>query len=174
LKLYLKRQPVEKLKLLKLDILTLIKLSYSIRLKPRVLRDVSNRSISTKVLDRLSALPFGIAPTASHKLAHPVGEVATAKAAQEKGAVFILSMASSCSIEKVAASAPSVRKWMQLCIFKDRAVTENLIKRSEAAGFEALVLTVDRPVLGIRNIKVNITTSLPNMEYQIIREIIIF
>jgi isopentenyl diphosphate isomerase/L-lactate dehydrogenase-like FMN-dependent dehydrogenase len=96
---------------------------------------------------------------------HPVGEVATAKAAQEKGAVFILSMASSCSIEKVAASAPSVRKWLQLCIFKDRAVTENLIKRSEAAGFEALVLAVDRPVLGIRNIKVNISTSLPNMEY---------
>lgn len=139
---------------------------YRIRLKPRVLRDVSNRSLSTKVLDSLAALPFGIAPTASHKSVHPFGEVATAKAAQEKGTVFILSMASSCSIEKVAASAPKVRKWMQLCIFKDRAVTENLIKRSEAAGFEALVLTVDRPVLGIRNIKAT-NTSLPQMEYKI-------
>jgi 4-hydroxymandelate oxidase len=94
-------------------------------------------------------MPILVAPTAFHKLACADGEVATAKATAAVKTLFILSSLSNVAIEKVFAQAASPR-WFQLYIYKDREVTRALVQRAEAAGAEAIVLTVDAPGLGTR------------------------
>ncbi len=124
---------------------------------------MSSRDLSTSVLggrQRVS-LPFGIAPTAMQRMAHPDGELAAARAAQRSGAVFIMSTISTSSIEEVAEAAPTAVKWFQLYIYKDRKVTERLVRRAEAAGFSALVLTVDAPMFGRRLNDIRNRFSLP-------------
>src|SRR5205814_9108140 len=95
------------------------------------------------------SMPIVIAPTAFHKLACARGEIATAKAAKGCGTLFILSSLSNTSMESVFAEAVSPR-WFQLYIYKDKAITRDLVKRAENAGAEAIVLTVDAPGLGTR------------------------
>ncbi|XP_046392277.1 hydroxyacid oxidase 1 [Ischnura elegans] len=121
-----------------------------LRIRPRVLRDVSIRDLSTVALGKRVAVPFGIAPTAMHCMAHPDGEVASARAAEKIGAVFILSTLSTRSLEEVAEAAPKATKWFQLYIYKNRNITEDLVRRAERLGYKALVLTVDAPLFGIR------------------------
>ena len=89
-----------------------------------MLIDVSQRTLSTSLLGGRHhvSLPIGIAPTAMQRMAHPEGECASARAAQEKGAIFILSTISTSSIEEVAEAAPDAVKWFQLYIYKDREV----------------------------------------------------
>lgn len=119
--------------------------------RPRVLRDVSHVDLSTSVLGRKIDIPFGIAPSAMHCLAHPAGEKATATAAAAARTCMILSSSSTTSLEDVrAASGPQGLLWFQLNILKDRDITKQLVRRAEAVGYEALVLTVDDPVLGRR------------------------
>ena len=115
---------------------------------PRVLIDVSNVDTSTTVLGRRLPLPFLLAPTAFHRLVHADGELATARAAAAIGAAMILSTMSSVSLEEVAATG--VTRWFQLYVHRDRGLTAELVRRAHAAGFEALVLTVDAPRLGRR------------------------
>ena len=115
-----------------------------------MMTDVSKRSLETKVLGQTVSMPVGVAPTAMQKMAHPEGECATAMAAEEAGTLFVLSTISTSSIEEVAAAAPNGLKWFQLYIYKDRAVTQDLVKRAERAGFKAIVLTVDAPYFGRR------------------------
>lgn len=95
-------------------------------------------------------MPIGISPTAMQRMAHPDGECANARAAEKEGLIFTLSTISTSSIEEVAAAAPNCVKWFQLYIYKDRSVSENLIRRAENSGFKALVLTVDTPGFGQR------------------------
>jgi 4-hydroxymandelate oxidase len=115
----------------------------------RVLVDVSRRDLSTVVLGRKVSMPVLVAPTAFHKLADPEGEAATAHAAGQAGTVMILSTLSNTPVEEVvAASAGSV--WFQLYVYRDREASRALVQRAEAAGCEALVLTVDAPLLGRR------------------------
>jgi 4-hydroxymandelate oxidase len=121
------------------------------RLRPRVLADVANVDATTTVLGRPTALPVGVAPAALHGLAHPDGELATARAAAVAGAINVLSTLSSHSIEAVADAAPHGRRWFQLYVQPDRALTRDLVERAAAAGYEALCLTVDVPVLGYRD-----------------------
>ncbi|MEO6198186.1 MAG: alpha-hydroxy acid oxidase [Dehalococcoidia bacterium] len=121
----------------------------AIGLRPRVLVDVTTTDTSTSVLAQSLALPVMLAPVALHRLAHPDGELATARAAAYNGTVMILSTMSSRSIEEVAAAA-SGPKWFQLYCYRDKGVTERLVKRAESAGFQALCLTVDVPRLGRR------------------------
>ncbi len=121
----------------------------AIRLLPRVLVGVDSVDTSTTVLGRTMPSPVIIAPVALHRLAHPDGELATARAAAAQGATMTLSTMSSCTIEDVAAAADGP-KWFQLYCYTDRAVTERLVKRAEAAGYSALCLTVDVPRLGRR------------------------
>lgn len=111
----------------------------------RVLRDISSRDFSTSVLGRKIALPLFVAPTAFHRLAHDEGEVATAKAASAAGIPFTLSTMATRSIEEVAQVATGP-KWFQLYVYKDREATRALVDRAVAAGFEALVLTVDAQI----------------------------
>ncbi len=120
-----------------------------LRLRPRMLRGVAQRDLGTVLLGRRHALPVLVAPVAQQRLAHPDGELATARAAAALGVTMTLSTIASRSIEEVAATGAGPR-WFQLYVYRDRAVTQALVARAEAAGYEALVLTVDAPLLGRR------------------------
>lgn len=119
------------------------------RLRPRVLVDVSSIDLSTSVLGSHLAMPLGLAPAAFHGLAHPSAEVAVAEAAAKAGIVFCVSTLSSSSLEEVADGSDG-RRWFQLYVYRDRKVSEELVKRAAAAGYEAIVLTVDLPLPGYR------------------------
>jgi len=120
-----------------------------LKLYYRVLAGVGPREMGTTVLGRSISMPICVAPTAFHKLACKAGEIATARAATKTGTLFILSSLSNTPMEEVFAQAASP-KWFQLYIYKDRGITGELIQRAEAAGAEAIVLTVDAPGLGTR------------------------
>ncbi|MBA2522330.1 MAG: alpha-hydroxy-acid oxidizing protein [Solirubrobacterales bacterium] len=130
-----------------------------IELLPRVLVDVDAVDPATTLLGTPMAHPIVVAPTAFHRLAHPEGEVATARGAAAAGAVMCLSSLSNTPLEEVAAAAGP--RWFQLYVFRDRGVTRDLVARAEASGFEAIVLTVDAPVLGRRERDVRNEFALP-------------
>ena len=117
---------------------------------PRVLRDVSTADTGTTVFGRRWPLPFALAPTGFTRMMHHEGERAAARAAQRAGVTFTLSTMGTTSIEQVADEAPDANKWFQLYVWRDRAAGKDLIERARAAGFEALVLTVDTAVAGAR------------------------
>jgi 4-hydroxymandelate oxidase len=110
---------------------------------------VGERDLTTTVLGKPISMPIAVAPTAFHKLACEAGEIATARSAKAVGTLFILSSLSTTAMESVFAQAASPR-WFQLYIYKDRAITRELVQRAEAAGADAIVLTVDAPGLGTR------------------------
>jgi 4-hydroxymandelate oxidase len=120
-----------------------------IELLYRVLVDVSRLDLSTELFGRKLALPVLIAPTAFHKLAHPDGELATARAAEQSGTIMVLSTLSNTAVEEVVA-ATAADVWFQLYVYRDRGATRALCERVQAAGCKALVLTVDAPRLGRR------------------------
>jgi 4-hydroxymandelate oxidase len=126
-------------------------------LRPRVLVDASGVTVETTILGRPASMPIGVAPAALHGLAHPDGELATARAAAGAGAINVVSTVASRSIEEIAAAAPHARRWFQLYVQRDWSVTRGLVERAAAAGYEALVLTVDAPVLGYRDEILRIT-----------------
>ena len=121
------------------------------RLRPRVLVDVSEIDASVELLGVRCAQPFGIAPTAQHGLAHPDGELATARAAAAAGVLYTASTASSRSLEEIAEASGDGPRWFQLYT-QDNAgpSTEVLIRRAEEAGYRAIALTVDLAVSGRR------------------------
>jgi 4-hydroxymandelate oxidase len=131
-----------------------------LKLYYRVLAGVGERDLSTAVLGQKISMPIVVAPTAFHKLACEEGEIATARAAKAAGTLFILSSLSNTAMEKVFAEAPSPR-WFQLYVYKDREVTRALVQRAEAAGAEAIVLTVDAPGLGTRERDMRNRFTLP-------------
>jgi 4-hydroxymandelate oxidase len=119
-----------------------------LRLRPRVLNDITKIDTSVKVLGRKLKTPIMVAPFGRHKLFHPEGERATARGAAAAGAVFVLPTTSTISIEDVATEPGNAPRWFQLYLPPDRKLTEDLIDRAAAAGFRAVVLTVDQPVYG--------------------------
>lgn len=119
-----------------------------IRLRPRVLVNVSKCDLRTTVLGTPVNMPVLIAPTAAHGLAHPDAECATARAADEAGTLMVASINSTLSLETIA-QATSGPRWFQLYI-DTYTEAEQLVKRAEAAGYQAIVLTVDAPRLGKR------------------------
>ncbi|MCM5571362.1 alpha-hydroxy-acid oxidizing protein [Burkholderiaceae bacterium FT117] len=121
-----------------------------VRLRPKVLVDVSRADASTQLLGGPSALPMAIAPTGAVGFGWPHGEVALARAAQAFGIPFALSTSATSSIERIAAAVPGHRLWFQAYILKDRDFTMKLVERARAAGFEGLMITVDLPVGGKR------------------------
>ena len=120
-----------------------------IALRYRVLRDVSQRSHRIDLLGHALEWPVLVAPMAFQQLAHVDGELASARAADATGAGFILSTLATRSIESVRAATRGPL-WFQLYIYRDRGLTEALVRRAEQAGCTALVLTVDAPMLGRR------------------------
>ncbi|WP_205472701.1 alpha-hydroxy acid oxidase [Nocardioides sp. SYSU D00038] len=117
---------------------------------PSILRDVSEVDTSREVLGRVSALPFGIAPTGFTRMMQTEGEIAGATAAAAAGIPFALSTMGTTSIEDVAAAAPAGRNWFQLYMWKDRERSMALVDRAAAAGYDTLLVTVDVPVAGAR------------------------
>ncbi|MGE0790679.1 MAG: alpha-hydroxy acid oxidase [Sandaracinaceae bacterium] len=120
-----------------------------IALRYRVLVDVSQRSLATTALGLPLSMPVMIAPTAFQRMAHPDGELATARAADAAGIVMINSTLSNTPIE-VVATAGAAPVLFQLYVYKDRGETEALVARARSAGARGLVLTVDAPLLGTR------------------------
>lgn len=137
----------------------------------RVLAGVGKRDLTTTILGQAISMPIVVAPTAFHKLACDEGEIATAKAAKTAGTLFILSSLSNTAMESVFADPPSPSsgatgggspRWFQLYVYKDRAITLDLVQRAEAAGAEAIVLTVDAPGLGTRERDARNSFRLPD------------
>jgi 4-hydroxymandelate oxidase len=126
----------------------------------RVMVDVSRRDTATSVLGHPVAMPVLTAPTAFHRLACPDGELATARAAGAAGTIMILSTLSNTPVEEVVAAA-SGPVWFQLYLYKDRKASEGVVRRAEAAGCRALVLTVDAPLLGRRERDIRNRFRLP-------------
>ncbi|XP_005010879.1 2-Hydroxyacid oxidase 1 [Anas platyrhynchos] len=120
------------------------------KLYPRVLRDVSVMDLSTSVLGQKISMPICVGATAMQRMAHPDGEMATAKACQAMGTGMMLSSWATSSIEEVAEAAPDSLRWLQLYVYKDREVTKSLVKRAERAGYKGIFVTVDTPFLGRR------------------------
>ncbi|NWW50605.1 HAOX2 oxidase, partial [Pedionomus torquatus] len=132
-----------------------------IRFRPRMLRDVSMMDIRTKILGTEISFPVGIAPTGFHQLAWPDGEKSTARAAKAMNTCYIASTYSTCTLEEISAAAPGGLRWFQLYIHRNRAVSQQLVQRAEALGFQALVLTADLPYTGKRRDDVRNGFRLP-------------
>ncbi len=118
-------------------------------LRPRILTDVSKRDTRAVVLGERVTMPILAAPTSFHALVHPDGEVATARGVAGAGTIMVASTISTKPLEEVAAAVDAPR-WFQLYVYKDRTVTEELVQRALKAGYKALCLTVDTPILGRR------------------------
>jgi isopentenyl diphosphate isomerase/L-lactate dehydrogenase-like FMN-dependent dehydrogenase len=129
-------------------------------LQPRTMADVSARSQEVTVFGETYPTAVGLSPAGLARLVHRDGELAAARAAGAAGAVFAPSIASSFSIEEIAAVGSGPR-WFQLYMWKDRAVIESLVERARAAGCRALVLTVDVPMVGNRRRDVHNGMSIP-------------
>ncbi|NXY69140.1 HAOX2 oxidase, partial [Glareola pratincola] len=132
-----------------------------IRFRPRMLRDVSMMDIRTKLLGTEISFPVGIAPTGFHQLAWPDGEKSTARAAKAMNTCYIASTYSTCTLEEISAAAPGGLQWFQLYIHRNRAVSQQLVQRAEALGFQGLVLTADLPYTGKRRDDVRNGFRLP-------------
>ncbi|XP_025981358.1 (S)-2-hydroxy-acid oxidase GLO1-like isoform X2 [Glycine soja] len=128
--------------------------------RPRILIDVSKIDLTTTVLGFKISMPIMIAPTAFQKMAHPEGEYATARAASAAGTIMTLSSWATSSVEEVASTGPGIR-FFQLYVYKDRNVVAQLVRRAERAGFKAIALTVDTPILGRREADIKNRFTLP-------------
>jgi isopentenyl diphosphate isomerase/L-lactate dehydrogenase-like FMN-dependent dehydrogenase len=117
---------------------------------PRVLTGVSTAPTQGELLGAPLALPVLAAPTAVHALAHPDGEAATARACAAAGTIMVVSQMGTARPREVAAAAPDGRRWLQLYVLRDRGATQALIDEAVAHGYEALVVTVDTPIMGQR------------------------
>ena len=120
-----------------------------IQLLPRPLRGAAERDLSISLFGKRLSLPVIVGPTGLSGLFWPDGERCAARAAAAAGTAFCLSHGSVCTLEQLAAGGTSPR-WMQLFIYKDRGFTRELAGRAAAAGFDALVLTIDNQLLGNR------------------------
>jgi lactate 2-monooxygenase len=117
---------------------------------PRMLRDVSARELSTSVLGTAMPAPLMLAPVGVQSIIHPEGELASARAAASRDVPFILSTASSHSIEDVAEAMGQASRWYQLYWPKDRELASSFVERAGRAGYSALVVTLDTWMLGWR------------------------
>ncbi|XP_030195101.1 2-Hydroxyacid oxidase 1 isoform X1 [Gadus morhua] len=120
------------------------------RLRPRVLRDVSEVDTSCSVLGQPLSAPLCAAATAMQRMAHPDGETATARACKQAQTGMMLSSWATSTIEEVSVASDGGVLWMQLYIYKDRELTLSLVRRAEEAGYKAIFVTVDTPYLGRR------------------------
>jgi 4-hydroxymandelate oxidase len=131
------------------------------RLRPRVLVDVSRREMGTTVLGQQVSMPILTAPCGFNALAHPDGECAVARAVAAAGTIHVVSTAGTYSLEEVAAAAPDGVRWFQLYCYRNRDITRALVERAEAAGYKALCLTVDAPLVGRRERDIRSRFGLP-------------
>jgi L-lactate dehydrogenase (cytochrome) len=129
--------------------------------RPRVLRDVSEIDTSATLLGGALPFPLALAPTGYTRIADPEGELAVARAAVRAGLPYTLSTMATRSIEEVAAANGDGRRWFQVYVWKDRELVRDMVERAAAAGYEALVITVDTAYLGRRERDVRRGFTLP-------------
>jgi 4-hydroxymandelate oxidase len=135
------------------------------RFVPRVLRDVRTLDLTGQFLGRASSLPIAIAPMAAQAMAHPNAEREMLLGAAAAGIPFCLSTSSSLTMEEVAAATPDAERWFQLYVIRDLEYSRTLVERAAAAGYTAIVLTVDLPVLGFRERDRRSGFALPAMPH---------
>lgn len=135
-----------------------------VRLKPRVMVDVSHIDTGITLLGQALAHPILLAPTSSHLIAHPEAEIATARGAGAAGAILVASTFSNRSIEQIA-SAATHPLWFQLYVEDDRGKTRELIQRAETAGCRALCITVDLSWKYARNREDRVAGQTPLLTY---------
>ncbi|MDX2814055.1 lactate 2-monooxygenase [Streptomyces sp. NPDC006207] len=121
-----------------------------LRIVPRMLRDVSARDLTVEVLGRTLSAPLALGPVGVLSIVHPDAERAAARAAAVQGVPFVLSSASSTPMEEVAEAMGDAERWFQLYWAKDREVTRSFLGRARAAGYTALLVTLDTPLLAWR------------------------
>jgi len=131
------------------------------RLRPRVLVDVSEVTTRTTVLGTEVSMPLLVAPTALQRMAHPDGEIATARAAAAAGTVMCLSTIANATPREVADAAADAPRWFQLYVLHDEARTRALLEEVASLGYSAVVLTADTPYLGRRERDVRNRFSIP-------------
>jgi (S)-mandelate dehydrogenase len=132
----------------------------AITLRPRVLRDTSTIDPGVEIFGQRWAMPVGVAPTGLNGLIRPGGDGLLASAAAGAGIPFTLSTASNAPLEQVRAGAAGGEQWMQLYVMH-RQMAERIVRRAAAAGYRALVLTVDVPVSGNRELDLRNGFRLP-------------
>ncbi|MDQ6884362.1 MAG: alpha-hydroxy-acid oxidizing protein [Candidatus Dormibacteraeota bacterium] len=136
------------------------------RFRFKVLSSVPEPDLSCEILAERFTMPVQLAPTATQKMAHPEGEIAAARAAADAGIAYSLSTLSTVSLEDVGAACHGA-KWFQLYMYRDRGITIDLIDRAAAAGYTAVMLTVDTPRLGRRERDFRNAFGLPEgMRYE--------
>jgi isopentenyl diphosphate isomerase/L-lactate dehydrogenase-like FMN-dependent dehydrogenase len=131
------------------------------RLRPRVLVDVSAVTTQATVLGTPVSMPVLVAPMAFQAIAHEEGEVAMARGAAAAETVMCLSTVATSTPADVAAAAPGAPRWLQIYVFRDREVSDDVIAQALEAGFSALVLTADLPVYGIRHREARLGFAVP-------------
>ncbi|XP_057315504.1 uncharacterized protein LOC130656629 isoform X2 [Hydractinia symbiolongicarpus] len=133
-----------------------------LRIRPRLLRGLNQVDMTCHTQNKQFKIPICIAPSAMQKMAHPIGEIGTALAAESFGTCMGVSTLSTTSYEEIAKAAPNCHLWMQLYVYKKKQLSVDLIRRAEKAGFTAIVLTVDTPELGKRLADERHKFSLPS------------
>ena len=143
-----------------------------ILLLPKILKNVNKISTETNILNNTISMPILIAPAALQKLANNEGEIATAKVSYEKNIILTLSSYSSTDLDKVAIANEGGIRWLQLYIMKNRKIIIDIIKRAESYGYSALVITVDAPVIGSKEMMKLAKMKLPpEINYEIFKNI---
>ena len=134
---------------------------YRWRLRPKMLRDTARRDLSTTVLGAQSAAPFMLAPVGVQSIVHEEAELAVARAAAATGIPMVVSTAASTPMEEIAGALGDTSRWYQLYWVNDREVVESLVHRAEAAGYGAIVLTLDTLHIGWRDRDLRNSAFLP-------------
>ena len=133
----------------------------AIKLNPRVLVDVSHIDTRISLFGLDLPYPILIAPTAYHRIMHPEGELATARGAGAASAVYIVSSFTTTPLAEIA-NVATQPLWFQLYVRDDRAFTKALVQEAEAQGCQALCVTVDTPVAGVRNRQQRVNFAMPD------------
>jgi len=128
---------------------------------PRVLTGIKHVDTSTNLLGQKLSMPIYVTPMANHGVVHPLAEVGSAQGAKKAGTLFVAPTGSNKTMEEVATSIKDSPRWFQLYFNKDPEINKQLLQRAEKAGYSAIVLTVDLPVLGIRDRNVRNSFLLP-------------
>ncbi|KAK3635337.1 hypothetical protein LTR56_014762 [Elasticomyces elasticus] len=131
------------------------------RIRPRVLRDVSKIDTTRDIFGFKSSVPIGVAPTAMQCLAHSDGELGTARASRKMAVPMGLSSFATTTLEDVAEASAEIPNVLQLYLFEERVHSLKLIARAKKAGYKAVFLTVDTPILGRRNLEIRNQFKLP-------------
>jgi 4-hydroxymandelate oxidase len=131
------------------------------RLRPRVLADVSTIDTTVTLFGETLRFPLLLAPTAYHRLVHPEAECATTRGAAAAGIPYCISTATTTPLDEIAQASPNTVRWLQVYISPDRGITRDLVHAAESTGVRALCLTVDTPISGTRNREQRVKFALP-------------